>query len=147
MREAAPGRAGRAPEAASRGGPAAEGPRGRAIAPAPTSRNAMATGQRSGAGSARRSADITALRGNVQAPRRFHANAYRPPAGFVSRRWAYGERLPRAYFARNYWITNFLLFGLFGPPPGFVWVRVGPDALLIDEFTGEIVRVEYGVFY
>jgi Ni/Co efflux regulator RcnB len=83
----------------------------------------------------------------VQAPRHFQAGAYRPPQGFVSRQWRYGDRLPRAYYARNYWLTNFLLYGLFAPPPGLVWVRVGPDALLIDEYTGEIVRVEYGAFY
>lgn len=91
--------------------------------------------------------DIAALRGNVQAPRHFQAGAYRPPQGFVSRHWRYGDRLPRAYYARNYWLTNFLIYGLLSPPPGLVWVRVGPDALLIDEYTGEVVRMEYGVFY
>jgi Ni/Co efflux regulator RcnB len=83
----------------------------------------------------------------VQAPRHFRAGAYRPPPGFQSRRWSFGDRLPRAYYARGYWLSNFLIYGLLAPPPGLVWVRVGPDALLIDEFTGEIIRVEYGVFY
>jgi Ni/Co efflux regulator RcnB len=96
---------------------------------------------------ARRSADVAALRGNAQATHRFQAGAYRPPQGFVSRHWGYGDRLPRSYFARNYWLTNFLVYGLLSPPPGLVWVRVGPDALLIDEYSGEVVRVQYGVFY
>ena len=95
----------------------------------------------------RRSAEIARLRGNVQSPRHFRAGAYIPPAGFAVRRFRFGERLPRAFFARRFFITDFLIFDLFPPPPGFVWVRVGSDALLIDEFTGEIVRVEYGVFF
>lgn len=33
------------------------------------------------------------------------------------------------------------------PPPDAVWVRYGPDALLVDRMTGEIIRVQYGVFY
>ncbi|WP_293369234.1 RcnB family protein [Phenylobacterium sp.] len=94
-----------------------------------------------------RSPSVAALRGNVQAPRRFSAGAYRQPQGYSYRRWGYGDRLPPAYFGRSYWLTNFLAYGLFGPPPGLVWIRVGPDALLIDEYSGEVVRAEYGVFY
>ena len=48
---------------------------------------------------------------------------------------------------RNYWLMDFLMYGLDEPPAGYVWVRYGPDALLIDEYDGEIVEVEYGVFY
>lgn len=33
------------------------------------------------------------------------------------------------------------------PPPGAVWVRENDDALLIDQDSGEIITVEYGVFY
>ena len=33
------------------------------------------------------------------------------------------------------------------PPYGYVWVRYGDDALLVDVDTGEILRVVYGVFY
>jgi len=31
--------------------------------------------------------------------------------------------------------------------PGYVWVRYGPDALLIDTYTGEIIQVRYDVFW
>ena len=31
---------------------------------------------------------------------------------------------------------------LYAPPDGYVWVRYGPDAVLIDEDTGEIVQGE-----
>ena len=84
---------------------------------------------------------------NRQASQRFSAGAYRPPMGYVSRRWDYGQRLPAAYYARGYWINDYLLYALYGPPSGFVWVRVGDDALLINRYTGEIVAVETGVFY
>ena len=33
------------------------------------------------------------------------------------------------------------------PPPGFDWVRSGPDALLIDQFSGRIVQVVRNVFW
>jgi Ni/Co efflux regulator RcnB len=83
----------------------------------------------------------------VQASQSFNAGAYRPPMGYVSRNWGYGQRLPAAYYARGYWINDYLLYALYGPPSGFVWVRVGDDALLINRYTGEIVAVETGVFY
>ncbi len=95
----------------------------------------------------RRSADLPTLRRNVQAPLHFHAGDYRPPQGYEPRHWSYGERLPRFYFVRDYWILDYFMYALFSPPDGYIWVRVGDDALLIDEETGEIVRVVYGVFY
>jgi Ni/Co efflux regulator RcnB len=113
----------------------------------PGSRGVQAAGRNANAGPARRTADVAAFRGNVQAPRHFRAGAYRPPQGFQSRHWGYGDRLPQAYYARSYWLTNFLTYGLLSPPSGLVWVRVGPDALLIDQYTGEVIRAEYGVFY
>ena len=91
--------------------------------------------------------DISSMRRNMQAPKHFHSGNYRAPQGYQVRHWSYGERLPRGYFARNYWISDFLMFGLFEPPSYLVWVRVGDDALLIDRDSGEIVQVRYGVFY
>jgi len=90
---------------------------------------------------------VVKLRKNVIAVHRFHIGAYRAPPGWHYRRWVFGERLPAVYFGRDYWITDYLSFDLFAPPDGLVWVRYGPDALLIDEYTGEVVQVQYGVFY
>ena len=87
------------------------------------------------------------LRGTVRAPRRFHWRPYRRPPGWHYRHWVYGQFLPRGWWGRNYWITDWGMFGLVAPPTGYVWVRVGPDAMLIDEYTGEIVRVVYSLFY
>jgi Ni/Co efflux regulator RcnB len=84
---------------------------------------------------------------NFTAPRHFHAGAYRRPAGWYSHQWAFGEFLPAAFWARDYWLVDFMDFGLPPPPYGAVWVRVGNDALLIDQGTGEIITVEYGLFY
>ena len=87
------------------------------------------------------------LRRAVRATHRFHAGAYRRPAGWYSHHWTVGARLPRAWFARNYWITDFGIYGLIAPPDGLVWVRVGPDAMLIDPDTGEVIQVEYNLFW
>jgi Ni/Co efflux regulator RcnB len=93
------------------------------------------------------SARVAGLRRNVTAAHRFHAGVYRAPAGYHYQRWSYGAFLPAIYWGRDFWITDFLAFGLFAPPDGYIWVRYGPDALLIDQYTGEIIQVDYGVFY
>jgi Ni/Co efflux regulator RcnB len=53
----------------------------------------------------------------------------------------------RDRFVRDYWIGDFIMFALMSPPDGYVWVRVGDDALLVDADTGEVVQVVYDVFY
>jgi Ni/Co efflux regulator RcnB len=86
-------------------------------------------------------------RRNYEAPRRFRIGIYHGPRGFHYRRWSYGEYLPSSYYARPFWLLNAIAYGLFSPPPGLIWVRYGDDALLIDQYTGEIVQVRYDVFY
>lgn len=91
---------------------------------------------------------VLKVRANIRAPHRFRApRAYIRPIGWYPHRWVYGERLPRAFFAPNYFIVDFAAFGLFTPWNGYEWVRYGDDALLIDVETGEVIRVEYDVFY
>ena len=89
---------------------------------------------------------LTATRSGGR-PCRFHAPAYHQPQGYYVHHWTWGETLPPAFWVRDYWLTDYVVFDLFPPPPGAVWVRVGPDALLIDQFSGEIIEVEYNVFY
>ena len=84
---------------------------------------------------------------NFNASRRFNVPSYRRPAGWYERRWTFGEFLPAAFWARDYWIVDFEEYDLPPPPYGAVWVRVGADALLIDEDSGEIITVSYRVFY
>jgi Ni/Co efflux regulator RcnB len=84
---------------------------------------------------------------NFRAERRFRAPAYRRPPGWYAHRWSWGETLPFAFWSRDYWLMDFGIYNLPAPPFGAVWVRVGDDALLIDRDTGEIIEVDYGVFY
>jgi Ni/Co efflux regulator RcnB len=82
----------------------------------------------------------------VTATHHFHAGDYRAPPGYVYRRYNVGERLEPAFFVRDYWLTDYATYQLMAPPDGYVWVRFGPDAILIDETTGETVQVQYGIF-
>ncbi|MEQ1754403.1 MAG: RcnB family protein [Micropepsaceae bacterium] len=95
----------------------------------------------------RQEARFQKYRHNYRSVHRYQVERYRWSGGNSYRRYGYGERLPRYYFSQNFWLTNFILYELFAPPPGLIWVRYGPDALLIDEETGEIIQVRYDVFY
>ena len=64
----------------------------------------------------------------------------------MARRWTYGEILPRAYWAPEYVLADYWLFGLEVPPLGCEWVRDGADAILVNTVDSEILQVEYGVF-
>lgn len=105
------------------------------------------TGTATGSGAHVHNPKFDSMRRVVTAPRRFHAAAYVRPSGWYAHRWTFGEFLPAFFFTRTYWILDWSDFDLEFPPPGTVWVRVGDDALLIDQFTGEIIIVEYGIFY
>ena len=89
---------------------------------------------------------VMKARANVTATRKFHIAAYVKPAGWYEHRWTYGETLPRAFFASEFVLVDFATYGLMAPWDGYEWVRYGDDALLIDEDTGEVIRVEYGLF-
>jgi len=90
--------------------------------------------------------DRGAYQHNFQAARTFHVGAYHRPAGWVARRWAYGQILPRAYWGPQFILSDYWLFALEVPPVGYEWVRDDTDALLVNTDTGEILQVEYGVF-
>jgi len=79
--------------------------------------------------------------------RRFHHRGYERPSGWYPHRWRHGEFMPPFFWTQSYWLLDYWLFGLSPPPYGYVWVRDGADAVLIDRVTGEIVEVIYGVFY
>jgi hypothetical protein len=84
---------------------------------------------------------------NFYAHRRFHWHAYVRPRGWYYRRWTYGMTFPRAFWARNYWINDYGAFGLENPPYGYVWVRYGSDAVLVNVEDGRILRVVYNLYY
>jgi Ni/Co efflux regulator RcnB len=73
--------------------------------------------------------------------------AFRYPPGYAYRRWGIGARLPLLFLTAPYFYSGWAALGLQAPPPGYVWVRYGPDMLLVQRGTGQVVDVAYGVFY
>ena len=77
----------------------------------------------------------------------FRAPSYRYPSGWGYQRWAFGALLPSVFFAPDYLLGSYWTYGLPAPPPGYHWIRVGPDALLARYGDGYILDAAYGVFY
>ena len=90
--------------------------------------------------------DRGAYQHNFQAARSYKIGPYHRPAGWAARHWVFGQILPRAYWAPQYVLADYWLFGLEVPPAGYEWVRVGNDAILVNIVNGEILQAEYGVF-
>jgi Ni/Co efflux regulator RcnB len=81
------------------------------------------------------------------AGQRFRGPAYAFPRGFGYRVWSFGEFLPAPFFADNYTLYDYWDYGLPQPPPGFEWVRVGGDALLVRPVDGYILDVAHDLFW
>lgn len=79
---------------------------------------------------------------------RFHApHPFVYPPGWAYRRWAVGAILPPIFLVPDYYFMDWADLGLPPPPPGDQWVRYGPDLLLVDVSTGQVVDVIYDAFY
>jgi Ni/Co efflux regulator RcnB len=78
---------------------------------------------------------------------RVHLSPFIYPNGWAYRRWAVGAILPPLFLAPAYYYSDWATLGLDPPPPGFQWVRYGPDLLLVNIATGQVVDVVYGAFY
>ena len=61
-------------------------------------------------------------------------------------RWSAGALLPAIFLSTAYFYDGYAPLGLYAPPPGFRWVRYGPDLLLVNLTTGRVQDVAYGVF-
>jgi len=83
---------------------------------------------------------------NTTASRHFHWQSYNQPSGYYYRRWTFGQVLPSIFWAQDYWLTDYWMFDLPVPPYGYVWVRYNDDALLVNNQTGEVLQVVYGLF-
>jgi len=79
--------------------------------------------------------------------RAFRAAPYRYPVGWGYSRWAYGAFLPFVFLAPDYTLYDYWVYGLPAPPPGYHWIRVGPDALLVRYGDGYVLDAIYGIFY
>ena len=83
---------------------------------------------------------------NFKATQTYHVGPYHGGASYRYTRWQYGQMLPSRYRGQQYWLAEYWLFGLDVPPMGYEWIRYGPDAILVDTATGEVVQVVYGDF-
>lgn len=73
--------------------------------------------------------------------------AFRYPPGFSYRIWATGAILPPVFLGPSYFFDGYSTLGLSPPPPGYRWVRYGPDLLLVNIISGRVADVVDGVFY
>jgi Ni/Co efflux regulator RcnB len=83
-------------------------------------------------------------------PRNFRpirVSTFRYPRGYHYRRFRTGLLLPRLFLSSSYYFYDWGALGLGPPPPGYVWVRYGPDLLLVNRYNGRIADVIYGAFY
>lgn len=80
-------------------------------------------------------------------PHRYHVPPYRRPPGWYSFSWGFGDVLPNGWYGSNYRILDWWSYGLPMPPLGYDWIRVGDDALLVDNFSGRVVQVVYDLFW
>ena len=75
-----------------------------------------------------------------------HVSPFIYPPGWAYRSWAVGAVLPPIFLAPQYYYSDWATLGLDPPPPGAQWVRYGPDLLLVDIATGNVIEVVPGVF-
>jgi hypothetical protein len=78
---------------------------------------------------------------------RVHASPFIYPGGWGYQRWGAGMILPGLFLAPAYYYSDWAGLGLPPPDPGFQWVRYGPDLLLVNVETGQVVDAVYGAFY
>ncbi|HUJ04164.1 MAG TPA: RcnB family protein [Rhizomicrobium sp.] len=83
---------------------------------------------------------------NLSAEHHFHGAPYHRPDGWYYRRWVFGMVLPTLFWTQNYWIDDYWDYDLPDPPYGYVWVRYGDDALLVNVRTGYVLQAEYDLF-
>jgi Ni/Co efflux regulator RcnB len=72
---------------------------------------------------------------------------YYRPYGYQVRTWNGGDRLPRSYRARQYYVTDYRTYNLAPPPYGYRYVRVDNDVVLAAIATGVIATVIQGLYY
>jgi Ni/Co efflux regulator RcnB len=67
------------------------------------------------------------------------------PNGIGYRPQGVHAAMPSLFLAPTYYYAYWATLGLQPPPPGFQWVRYGPDLLLVNVNTGNAVDAAYGV--
>jgi hypothetical protein len=77
----------------------------------------------------------------------FRLGRYYDPYRYGYRRFSIGLSLFPSYYQPNYWLSDPWMYRLppaYGP---YRWVRYYDDALLVNIYTGQVVDVEYNVFW
>jgi Ni/Co efflux regulator RcnB len=77
---------------------------------------------------------------------RISGPAFVYPSGWRYRAWAIGALFPALFLTPAYFYDGYAALGLEAPPPEYVWVRFGPDLVLVDTNNREVEDVVYGVF-
>jgi hypothetical protein len=77
----------------------------------------------------------------------FHLGIYYDPFGWGYQPYSIGWRLWPSYYSSSFWINDPWQYRLPYAPPGYRWVRYWDDAILVDEWTGEVVDVIYNFFW
>lgn len=80
------------------------------------------------------------------ARQRYNAGRYYAPRNYRYVRYNIGSYLPRNYYGSTYWI-DYRPYGLYAPPIGYRWNRVGSDAYLVAIRNGLVRDVIYSLFY
>jgi Ni/Co efflux regulator RcnB len=88
-------------------------------------------------------------------------NGYRNDRGFESARgghwggphdswgyhgWGYGGFIPRGFLVDSFFLDDYADYDLGAPPPNCEWVQDGPNALLVDIYTGQVIQVVPNAF-
>jgi hypothetical protein len=77
----------------------------------------------------------------------FRLGRYYDPYRYGYRRFSIGFSLFPSYYQSSYWLNDPWMYRLppaYGP---YRWVRYYDDALLVNIYTGQVVDVEYNVFW
>lgn len=75
-----------------------------------------------------------------------HGGVYHYPHGYSYHRWTVGRPLARVFLTPAYYYAGYAALGLMAPPPNYRWIRYGPDLMLVNLATGNVVDIRYGVF-
>jgi Nickel/cobalt transporter regulator len=83
----------------------------------------------------------------------FHPGGFHPglgaphgfgPAGF--HHWGYGQFVPRDLLVPAAFLVDYAAYDLAAPPFDCEWVQNGPDALLVNIDSGQVIQVVPGAF-
>jgi len=85
----------------------------------------------------------------------FHPGGFHPGHGFGAphgvwpvhfHRWGYGQFYPRDLLVPAAFLVDYAAYDLAAPAADCEWVQNGPDALLVNLDTGQVIQVVPGAF-